>query len=290
MPRTRVQAAVEPPVTGAAAPDAPVVKMTDASVRLGGREIWSHVSFRVNPGEFVAILGPNGGGKSTLLKVILGLVPLAAGSLEVAGRRAAAGRGVGYLPQRRMFDPSLRIRARDVAQLGLDGARWGVPLPWQAGWSSGRRAEERRLDETLELVGARGYADRPIGELSGGEQQRVLIARALVHRPALLLLDEPLESLDLRNQQAISGLARRICQDHGVTVMMVAHDVNPIVGDLDRVLYLAGGGAAVGPPEAIISTETLTRLYGVPIEVMRARDGRLVVVGTPESVSYHAGH
>jgi zinc/manganese transport system ATP-binding protein len=217
------------------------------------------------------------------------MVPLASGSVEVFGRRPRrSGARIGYLPQRRSFDPSLRIRARDVGRLGLDGARWGIPIPGLGRFSASRRAEDRRLDEVMEVVGASAYVDRPVGELSGGEQQRVLIARAIVRRPNLLLLDEPLESLDLGNQQAISGLARRICREQHVAVVMVAHDVNPVLGDLDRVLYLAGGGAVIGRPDEVIGTETLSALYNAPIEVLRASDGRLVVVGQPEAVTYHA--
>jgi len=266
----------------------PAVALIRASVTLGGRRVWGGVSLRIEAGEFVAVLGPNGVGKSTLLKVILGLVPLAAGSVEVFGGPRDGVR-TGYLPQRRSFDSSLRIRARDVARLGLDGARWGIRVPFARRFSARSRAEDRRLEEVLDLVGASAYADRPVGELSGGEQQRVLIARALGRRPTLLLLDEPLEGLDLGNQQAISGLGSRICREEGVTVVMVAHDVNPILGHLDRVIYLAGGGAVMGRPEEVITTETLSALYSAPIEVLRASDGRLVVVGHPDAVSFH-GH
>jgi zinc/manganese transport system ATP-binding protein len=146
---------------------------------------------------------------------------------------------------------------------------------------------QTRIDELIELVGASDYARRPVGECSGGEQQRLLIAQALARRPSLLLLDEPLDSLDLPNQAGVAGLIERICRDEGVTVLVVAHDVNPILGFLDRVVYLAGGGAASGSPHDVITTETLSRLYGTPIEVLRASDGRLVVVGQPEAATYH---
>ena len=232
----------------------------------------------------MAILGPNGAGKSTLIKVVLGLLPLAAGSAEVLGQAPGdVNDQIGYLPQRRTFDAGTRIRGVDIVQLGLDGSRWGVPLP---GLPSRARAAER-VGEVVELVDAAGYARNPIGELSGGEQQRLLIAQALIRRPRLLLLDEPLDSLDLPNQAAVAALVRRICREEKVAVLLVAHDINPILSYLDRVVYIAAGGAVEGRPEEVISSETLSRLYGVPIEVLRASDGRLVVVGQPEAPFVH---
>ncbi|MGH3000444.1 MAG: ATP-binding cassette domain-containing protein, partial [Gaiellaceae bacterium] len=187
------------------------------------------------------------------------------------------------LPQRRSFDETTRIRSVDVVRLGLDGARWGVPLPGRRS-----RAAAARVADVIELVGASDYATRPIGELSGGEQQRLLIAQALVRRPQLLLLDEPLDSLDLPNQIGVAALIRRICEEENVAVMLVAHDVNPIIGYLDAVIYVAGGTAVEGRPEDVISTAALTALYGVPVEVLRASDGRLVVVGAPDLHGHHA--
>ena len=246
--------------------------------------IWGGVSLSVARGEFVAVLGPNGAGKSTLIKAVLGLLPLAAGSARVLGRPAGdANQSIGYLPQRRSFDAGTRIRGVDLVRLGLDGARWGVPLPGLP-----RRAREtERVAEVIEQVGATGYARKPIGELSGGEQQRLLIAQALIRRPELLLLDEPLDSLDLPNQASVAALVRRICRQARVAVLLVAHDINPILSYLDRVIYVAGGKAVEGPPEDVISSETLSRLYGAPIEVLRASDGRLVVVGQPEAPFVH---
>jgi zinc/manganese transport system ATP-binding protein len=271
------------------AADTPVLSLRGAAARVGGRTLWSGVDLDVGPGEFVAVLGPNGAGKSTLVKMLLGMVPPAAGEVRVLGRAPGrAGDRVGYLPQRRSFDASLRIRGVDIVRLGLDGDRWGVPLPLPARFSTRRRKRNERVTDAVELVGATAYAHRPVGACSGGEQQRLLIAQALVRRPELLLLDEPLDSLDLSHQGAVAALVGRICRARGTSVVMVAHDVNPILPWLDRVVYIAGGGVAAGRPEEVITTRTLTRLYGVPVEVLRATDGRLVVVGAPEPPAVHA--
>jgi zinc/manganese transport system ATP-binding protein len=240
------------------------------------------VALSVEPGEFVAVLGPNGAGKSTFLDVVLGLLPSSAGAVSVLGEAPRAARGrIGYLPQRRNFDASTRVRGVDVVRLGLDGARWGLPLP--AAWSGAARAARAKVEEVVELVGAWAYAERPIGSLSGGEQQRLLIAQALVRDPELLLLDEPLDSLDLPNQAAVAALVQRICREQDVTVVLVAHDVNPILGYLDRVVYFAGGRGVEGPPREVIRDDVLSALYGSPIEVVETPSGRLIVVGTPDA-------
>ncbi len=264
------------------------VRFDEAAVRLGGRTIWSGVNLKVDHGQFVAVLGPNGVGKSTLIKVVLGILPVAKGRVVVLGRPPGdAGRDIGYLPQRRNFDPSMRVRGIDVVRLGSDGDRWGLPIPGGSSFFASRRVQRQRVDEVIDLVGAGSFAHRPIGEVSGGEQQRLLIAQALVRHPRLLLLDEPLDSLDLPNQASVAGLISEISKEHGITVLIVAHDVNPIVSYLDGVVYMAQGGAVSGLPDQVITSETLSELYATPIEVLRTSDGRLVVVGQPEAPSHH---
>jgi zinc/manganese transport system ATP-binding protein len=256
---------------------------------VGGRTLWAGVDLSVGAGEFVAVLGPNGVGKSTLVKVILGLLHLSDGTVTVFDDRPGQHNDrIGYLPQRRSFEPSLRVRGVDIVRLGLSGDRFGIPLALSRRARARRRADEERIAEVIDLVDASALVDRPIGELSGGEQQRILIAQALVRHPSLLLLDEPLDSLDLPNQSAVAALVSTICRDAGVSVVMVAHDVNPILSYLDRVVYIAEGGVAEGTPREVITGDTLSRLYRTPIEVLTTTDGRLVVVGQPEAPAHHA--
>jgi zinc/manganese transport system ATP-binding protein len=265
----------EPPSSQATA----AVRLEHARAQIGRHVVWSEVSMAIAQGEFAAILGPNGSGKTTLLRVLLGELALTSGTVSIMGRPPGALKGrIGYLPQRRHLDAGTRIRGIDLVRLGLDGARWGLPL---------RRCGGERVEEVLELVGASQYARRPIGQLSGGEQQRLLIAQALVSRPRLLILDEPLDSLDLPNQRAVAALLERICRQQEVTVLLVAHDVNPLLSYLDRVVYFGAGQAVVGTPLEVITAETLSGLYGVPIEVLATADGRLAVVGLPEAPAHH---
>jgi len=248
-----------------------VVQLEHASLRLSGRSIWSDLSVAVPRGEFLVIIGPNGTGKTSLLRVLLGLQPPTAGSVLVNGRAPRRGNPViGYVPQQRAFDPELPLRGRDLVLMGLDGHRWGISL--------NERANRARVDRIVALVGAQSYADRPIGWLSGGEQQRLRIAQALVGNPSLLLCDEPLLSLDLHSQHVIVQLIARWRRDHDATVIFVTHDVNPVMSVADRILLLAGARWGIGTVDRMMTSETLTRLYGTPVDVVQ-HAGRIAVLG-----------
>jgi zinc/manganese transport system ATP-binding protein len=252
---------------------ADLLRLDGIGVRLGGRQVLSDVSFSLGRGEFTGIIGPNGAGKTTLLRVILGLVEPSAGRVLVEGRplQAKNKASIGYVPQKLVIDPDMPLRARDVVSLGLDGHRLGFGFP-----SRQRRAlVERALDD----VGAASYADARVGELSGGEQQRVLVAHALISRPRLLLLDEPLANLDLRSEQEIVALLGRLARDQGIAVLLSAHDMNPLLGVMDRIVYVANGHAACGSTDEVVTSEGLTRLYGHHVDVVRVHSRVLVVAG-----------
>src|SRR5215472_2860939 len=260
----------------------PAIVAADLAAGYGARTIWSGATFSIPTGAFTVVLGPNGAGKSTLVRLLLGLLPPAGGSLEVLGQRPRRGSSlIGYVPQGAAFDPEFSIRGVDFVGLGLDGHRWGMPL---LDWT--RTDRKRAIAEAIEAVGAAAYAGRPMGRLSGGEQQRLLLAQALVGRPRILLLDEPLSNLDVRNQGAIVGLIGEVARASGLTVVMVAHDVNPLLPLLDLVIYVAQGRVAAGAPAEIITSESLSRIYGAPVEVIRDRRGRVFVVGLDEEVAH----
>ena len=253
---------------------ADLLRLDRVGVRLGGREILRDVSFSIHPGEFTGLIGPNGAGKTTLLRVILGLQPVTSGSVLLDGSpRSARDASIGYVPQKLAIDPDMPLRVRDVVSLGVDGNRLGISLP-----SRERRA---RVAEMLAAVGAERYADARIGELSGGEQQRVMIAHALISRPRLLLLDEPLANLDISSEQGIVSVLARLARAEGVAVLLSAHDMNPLMPVMDRIVYVAGGRAAVGSADEVVQPEVLSRLYGRHVDVIRVH-GRILVVAAPE--------
>lgn len=249
----------------------PVVELEHVRIQLGGRTILKDISMTVSEGELVAVLGPNGSGKTTLLKLLLGLVKPDAGEVRVLGKPPRRGNeAIGYAPQHRVLEADLALRARDVAGFGLDGHRWGIGLP--------SRKRHAFIDTALQEVDAYDFADAPVGQLSGGEQQRLLIAQALLTNPKLLLLDEPLAHLDISHEQEIVALIDKVCRTRKVAVLLVSHDINPLLPVVDRVIYMARGHSAIGTPDEVVTSATLSQLYGSPVEVVQAL-GRVFVVG-----------
>ncbi|MGH9304873.1 MAG: metal ABC transporter ATP-binding protein [Acidimicrobiales bacterium] len=253
---------------------APAISLRAATVRYGEREIWSGLDLVVEKGEMLVVLGPNGAGKTTFLKVLLGLVDLSEGTVEVAGLPPRRGRSrVGYVPQQKRFGRDLAIRGWDLVRLGIDGGRPGLPLP--------RRSIRHRVEEAIEAVGASSFAMAPIGSLSGGEQQRLRIAQAMLSEPEVLLCDEPLLSLDLSQQRVVIELIDTQRRERNTAVVFVTHDINPLLPIVDRVLYVVGGRWAAGAASDVLTGERLSALYGTPIEVVEI-DGRTVVLGAGE--------
>lgn len=256
-----------------------VLSLRAATLALGGRQLWRGLNLDVAPGEFIAVLGPNGSGKTSLLKTILGQQQLVSGAVTLFGEPVTDGsRRLGYIPQQRALDPLAPLRARDLVALGADGHRWGLPLP--------SRARAQQVDAALAAVGASRYAKVPIATLSGGEQQRVRVAQALVTKPGLLLADEPFASLDLQHQRTVAELIDERRRALNTAVVLVTHDINPILRFVDRVLYLAGGMFRVGPPDEVLRSEVLSYMYDTPVEVIRSR-GRVAVLGAPEGYGVH---
>jgi zinc/manganese transport system ATP-binding protein len=255
------------------APAADVLDVAGVSVSLSGRQILDDVSFCLGAGQFTGLIGPNGAGKTTLLRVILGLQRASAGTVTVAGQpRSRRNPSIGYVPQKILLDPDMPMRARDLVALGIDGHRFGVPVR--------SRARREAVGQMLHAVDADRFADARVGLLSGGEQQRVLIAQALISRPRLLLLDEPLANLDIRSSQEIVSLLARIAAEQQVAVLLSAHEMNPLMPVMDRVVYLAGGRAASGPTDQVIRTDVLSSLYGYHVDVLNVH-GRVLVVAGP---------
>lgn len=254
---------------------APVVALRGAALSYGARTVWRDLELEVRPGEFVAVLGPNGSGKTSLVRALLGQWDLSAGTLTVLGRPPReVSRQIGYVPQQAALSTQAPLRARELVRFGIDGHRFGP--------ARRTRAVRRRVDEILREVGALSYADVPLGLLSGGERQRVRIGQALATDPRILLCDEPLLSLDLHHQRAVTELIDARRRAHDTAVVFVTHEINPVLGLVDRVLYLAPGGHRVGTPDEVLTSEALSRLYGTRVEVVRVH-GRVVVVGAPDS-------
>jgi zinc/manganese transport system ATP-binding protein len=260
-----------------------VIELDHASIAIGGRDVLIDTSFAIQQGEFIGLLGPNGAGKTTLMRAILGLLPPRAGSLRVFGRPPRRGDPqIGYLPQVRTVLPDLQVSGFDFIASSVHGERWGLP--------SLTAADRQAIETTLASVGATDLARRSLSDMSGGERQRLLLAQALLGDPKLLLLDEPLISLDYRYQEAVIDLVRRFARERNITVLFSAHELNQLIGALDRVLYLGNGRAALGTVDEVATAPVLSQLYGTEIEVVKA-NGHIFVLSRGGDVERSAhGH
>jgi zinc/manganese transport system ATP-binding protein len=256
-----------------------VLSLRSATLAFGDRRLWHNLTLEVKAGEFLAVLGPNGTGKTSLLKTILGQQRLTSGSIEFLGEPVGRGnRRIGYIPQQKLLEQGTPLRARDLVTFGVNGSRWGLPIS--------SRAVRAKVDGILEAVGATEFANVPVATLSGGEQQRIRVGQSIAGDPRLLLCDEPLLSLDLHHQRQVSELIDEQRRALNTAVVFVTHDVNPILGMVDRVLYLAGGRFRIGTPDEVLRSEVLSYMYDTPVEVIRSR-GRVVVLGAPEGYGVH---
>jgi zinc/manganese transport system ATP-binding protein len=244
--------------------------------------VWKDTSFSVSKGEFVAVIGPNGSGKTTLFRLLLGLIKPRSGELFLFGKKPEKGnRRIGYIPQRHVVDSETAIEALEIVRLGACDCRWGFDWPAQA------KKERREALEALRTVGAEDLAHRPLSALSGGELQRIFLAQALVGKPDLLLLDEPLANLDIRRETEMVQLIKDIAHSHGVAVLLIAHNINPLLGVLDTAMYVAGGKIIAGSPESILTSEALSKLYGSNVEVLRDSHGRVAILGIESNDHHH---
>jgi zinc/manganese transport system ATP-binding protein len=254
------------------APDGLAIRAQGLEVGYRNRVVWHDATFEVGKGEFVAVIGPNGAGKTTLFRLLLGIQRPMRGSLEVLGAPPHRGTPrIGYVPQRHEIDNDTHVAAEVLVHLGATGSRWGPEIAF--------RATHEATHEALEAVGATELGPKPLGSMSGGELQRIFLAEAIVGNPEMLLLDEPLSNLDMRRTRELVELVHNLVKTRHVTTLLVAHDINPLIECLDRVIYIANGHVATGPPEKVLTSTSLSQLYGVPIEVLHDSRGNIVIVG-----------
>ena len=255
-------------------PSQPVLEITDATLAFGEKTLWSGLSLSVQPEEFIAVIGSNGSGKTSLLKAILGDEQLAAGNINLAGQSISRGSArIGYIPQHRTSDFNTPMRARDLLRLGLEGHRFGLPWP--------TRSAKAKINHVLDCIDGHDLADQPVSNLSGGQLQRFRVGQAVIGSPDLILADEPLSALDLHQQSSVAALLDEERREHKSAVLFVTHDVNPILSMVDRVLYLANGKFRIGAPDEVLRSDVLSELYGTPVDVVR-NQGRIVVIGTQQ--------
>ena len=241
-----------------------LITFEHASLGYGRRVVLEDISFEVNPGDYLGLVGPNGAGKTTVLKALLGIHAPLAGMVRTAG-----GLRFGYVPQREQLNYYYPLSVADVVTMGR---------PPHARWQRDARSRDREaVDHALAQVGLIPLARRQIRYLSGGERQRMLIARALVSEPTILVLDEPTNGMDLAATTQILALVRQLRRERGITVLLVSHALNEVANEVDHIALVVGGRFRLGPTAEILTGETLSAMYGIPVEVAHF-GGRHVVM------------
>ena len=256
------------------------IEVKDLCFAYGEREVLHGVNFKAEAGEFLSILGPNGVGKSTLFRCVLGLLRDYTGSITVEGRDAKslsireAAKLIAYIPQ--SSHPAFNYSVRDIVLMGTTSGLGTFSTP--------KREDVRRVEEALEKIGISHLADRCFHRISGGERQLALIARALVQRAPVLMLDEPTASLDFGNQLLVLTQARELASE-GYTVIQTTHNPEQSFMFSDRILAISGGSVLTeGRPRDVLTSDMMRRLYGVEVEVSSLFEDR-VRVCTPASVA-----
>ncbi len=252
-----------------------VITAMDLVAAYDGKTVWKNANFSIGQGEFVAVVGPNGSGKTTLFRLLLGLKRPVSGSLTILGEKPKCGNPrIGYIPQKHPIDNEMNIEAIELVRLGLSGDKWGP--------HASSPGEYQKAREAMKAVGGEELSHKPLGSLSGGELQRVFLAEALVGNPDLLLLDEPMASLDIRRQGELTQLIGNVTRSRNITALLIAHDINPLLTVLDKIIYVANEKMAIGKPDEILTSSFLTSLYGAPVEVLKNPEGRVAVLGVEE--------
>lgn len=258
-----------------------IIEAKNLAAGYGSKVIWKDADFKVQSGEFIALLGPNGAGKTTMIRLLLGQIKPLKGRVSIFSSSPRRGNSdIGYIPQRHYIDSETRIEAIEFVMFGSSGVKWGFSLP------KSKKYERSAAMEALESVGATELAHRKLGELSGGEMQRIFLAQALVGKPKLLLLDEPLANMDIRRETELIRLVSKIAKHRNLAVLLIAHDINPLLPYVDRIMYVVNGRVATGKLDEIITNKKLSELYDSPIEVLHDSKGRVAVLGTEEAAHH----
>lgn len=238
-----------------------VIECQNLDIRLGAHLILSGLNFQIKENQFIGIFGPNGSGKTTFMKALLGIIPYANGQVVVLGKTPQKARKqIGYIPQNRDME-LFRLKGRDFIATSIHGHKLGLPFL--------TKKDLYHIDSVLDLVHARDLAFIPLCEMSGGQRQRLLLAQALLGNPQLIIMDEPFSNLDPKWVKIILSLIKDLQEQRKLTVLLSTHDLNPLIKVMDKVICIGNHQAILGEVDQVITSDILTGLYGFPIDVIK---------------------